>query len=149
MPNLYTASIDVACLPETCTDWKRNHTVTVCSSLARKYWKQVRLSTSCSSIPATHRYLPGGTATLITGNLTGRIVNLGSDQSMGRWSYARLRGHNGNHIFIITAYMVCKTSISTTGPTTAFRQQANILFSEPTVIHPPTPVINFFTTLNS
>ena len=46
---------------------------------------------------------------------------------MGRWSYARLRGHNGSHIFIITAYMVCKTSISTTGPTTAFRQQYSIL----------------------
>ena len=99
----------------------------MCTSIAQKYWPQVRIVTSCSSVRAAHQYLPGGTATLITGNLTGRIVHTESDKDLGRWNHVRIRGNQGVFVSIITAYMVCKSSISTTGPTTAFRQQYSIL----------------------
>ena len=125
--HLYTYDADVACLPETCTDWKRPQSLTQCSTLARKYWKQAHLFTSCSTVHATHRYLPGGTATMILGNLTGRIISSGCDNPLGRWSFVRLRGHDGIHVLIVTAYMVCKSSITSTGPTTAFRQQYSLL----------------------
>ena len=139
--------MDVACLPETCTDWKNSSSAAACRRIARKYWNQTRLVTSCSSIQASHRYLPGGSAILATGNLTGRILATFTDDALGRWSSIRIRGNQGVHVLIVTAYMVCKTSISSTGPTTAFRQQYSILRAQG--IQNPNPRQQFINDLSS
>ncbi len=84
---------------------------------------------------------------MVSGNLSGRIIQYGSDPNLGRWSFLRLRGHNGIHVLVVTAYLVCKTSINSTGPTTAFRQQYTILRSQG-VTH-PNPRQQFLTDLGA
>ena len=84
---------------------------------------------------------------MITGNLTGRISSTEADDELGRWNHVRIKGNQGIHVSIITAYRVCKTSISTTGPTTAFRQQYSILRARGII--QPNPRMQFLTDLQA
>eukprot|EP00957_Ditylum_brightwellii_P061014 4631563-Ditylum_brightwellii.AAC.1 len=46
---------------------------------------------------------------------------------MGRWSRITLQGGNDQLVTFITAYMVCKNSLATAGPSTCWMQQQRML----------------------
>ena len=69
-------------------------------------------------------YKPGGTLMVARGNVRGRIMERGSD-SLGRWTYIRIRGKQGRSLWILTAYQVCKSS--PTAGLTASAQQLSLL----------------------
>ena len=145
--NAISHSVDLICLPETCIDWKQPQAIQTCRTILRKYCPVSRMYTSCSSVPAPRSYLPGGTAAIAFNNITGRIIASGADNSLGRWNYIRLRAAHNSHLLIVTAYCVCSSSINTTGPTTAFRQQYTILRSQGH--HAPNPRTQFISDLRS
>ena len=53
----------------------------------------------------------------------------------GRWCGTKLRMKGDRHLYIITAYRVCKQHSASVGPETAYRQQELLLalegFSKP------------------
>ena len=52
--------------------------------------------------------IPGGTAQLIRGDWTGRIIEFVHDfRQLGRWCGVKLRLKHGRHLYLITAYRVC------------------------------------------
>jgi hypothetical protein len=126
--HLATYQVDLACLPETNADWKKYSIRSACNALLRRHFRHHRLITSTSTADATHAYLPGGTATIVTNGYTGRIASSGSDpRGLGRWTYVRLKGKNNSRILVVTIYQVCKTTIHSAGDSTAFSQQWNLL----------------------
>jgi hypothetical protein len=115
---------DIACLPETNADWKKYGALKACHALLRQHLRHHRLITSCSKANAAHSFLPGGTATIVANNWTGRISDSGEDpHGMGRWSFVRTKGKTAQKLLVVTVYQVCKQSIRTAGDTTAFSQQ--------------------------
>jgi hypothetical protein len=119
---------DVICLPETNCDWKKHSVLKECHSLLRKHLRHHRLITSCGPAKARHAFLPGGTATIVANNWTGRISDSGSDpHGLGRWTYVRTKGRTAARLLIITVYQVCKQTIKTAGCSTAFSQQWHAL----------------------
>ncbi len=78
-----------------------------------------------SAAPAlSHRVSrqPGGTLLTLTGAITSRICDRGSDK-LGRFSWVTLRGQRSEGILLVVAYRVCQTKSSRAGPTTAYSQQ--------------------------
>ena len=69
-------------------------------------------------------YKPGGTMIVARGNIRGRIMERGSD-SLGRWTYLRIRGKQGRSLWVLTVYQVCKSS--PTAGMTASAQQLSLL----------------------
>jgi hypothetical protein len=71
----------------------------------------------------------GGTCTIIAGKYNARIRDPTTDSKLGlgRWSTTTMQGSKGRSLTIITGYRVCKSSITATGPSTAYRQQWAIL----------------------
>ena len=65
--------------------------------------------------------IPGGTAQLVCGNWTGRVVKMFHDfRHLGRWCGVKLRLKNGHYLYVINAYRVCDQSMIQIGPETAF-----------------------------
>ena len=58
-----------------------------------------------SSKASKEGYLPGGTAMIAQGRVTGRIIKKGMDD-MGRFTWMILKGKSDKQIMIITAYRV-------------------------------------------
>ena len=58
-----------------------------------------------------------------------------NSRNMGRWCGTKLRMKGDRHLYIITAYRVCKQHSASVGPETAYRQQELLLalegFSKP------------------
>ena len=122
--NIVTHKIDVACLAETNVDWKKPSVRSACHDLLRRHFKHHRLITSNSPATTRYVYLPGGTATIATNGYTGRIAESGSDpKGMGQWSYVQIKGKTDTRILVITVYQVCKSTVNTSGDSTAFIQQ--------------------------
>lgn len=75
--------------------------------------------------------LPGGTAQVINGDWTGRIVEYIHDpRQLGRWCGVKIRLKHGRHLYIITAYRVCAQSTTQIGVETAYNQQYHLLSME-------------------
>ena len=70
----------------------------------------------------------GGTATIVRGNWSGRMIEMGQEK-LGRWSYLTLTGKNNKKIKFITCYRVCKGS-KETGPGSIRTQQEMDLLKE-------------------
>ena len=70
-------------------------------------------------------YLPGGTAIITRGRMTGRIIKRGANE-MGRYTWILLNGKNGKQVMIISAYRACKANLKS-GTHTAYMQQVKHL----------------------
>jgi hypothetical protein len=94
----------------------------------QKYNPSVTISTSSSIEITKTTYQPGGTATLLTGNLIGRSSRTIKDESgLGRWSGFQLKTNfNNQHLNIITVYR----PVITNGIHTCFQQKIAILKSK-------------------
>ena len=88
----------------------------------RKY--KVVLGSSSTPYPNSRKY--GGVMALLTGNSTGRVLEMGSD-SMGRWVYMRLNGGRGRIITVVCTYQVGKKSVKAAGDETAIAQQWSMM----------------------
>ena len=103
----------------------------LCYDAAKTTFRNSKLVLASSAIPAYSTYKPGGTLLLTQGNLTGRLINSGSDY-MGRWSFTRFAGSRGKIVTVIIAYQVCNKPVITgrsKGSSTVAAQQASMLFS--------------------
>ena len=116
------------CLPETKTNWSRTSQHAALKGILHRTWNASSYQTSRAAEPFLSSYQPGGTATIVCGNWTARIMSKGEDPTgMGRWSYMILRGKGTRKIAIITAYNVCSTHTAHRGDSTAYQQQYRIL----------------------
>ena len=81
-------NVDVACMSETNAHWKNQRCNNKMYSVVRQFWKRFHITTSETSIPWLSIYTPGGTATIITTNLSSRTTSSGEDpHGLGRWLY--------------------------------------------------------------
>ena len=128
LQSLVTHNIDTACFSETNIEWRHPTATSRIPALTKRFFQHSRLSTTTSSIKFDRIYKPGGAATLITNEWTGRILNCDADHSgLGRWTTTTMTGKRHRKIAIISAYQVCKTSIHQCGFTTNFAQQWHLL----------------------
>ena len=128
-----TVSHEIDCLNlyETNTNWNHPTASTKINDMTRRFFTHSRLSTSTSSIRFDHVYKPGGVASLITNEWTGRIIRCETDNSgLGRWTSTLLNGKRHRKVAVISAYQVCKTSIHSCGINTSYAQQWHLLRSQ-------------------
>eukprot|EP00957_Ditylum_brightwellii_P186575 14205268-Ditylum_brightwellii.AAC.1 len=78
----------------------------------RKVWHHNKITTSNCPKRTKSKYQPGGTATLITNQVTQKVHDSGADQ-FGQWSFITLTGRNKRKVTIVTVYRVCKNSLAT------------------------------------
>eukprot|EP00957_Ditylum_brightwellii_P079013 6009539-Ditylum_brightwellii.AAC.1 len=72
--------------------------------MGRKVFQQMTLIAGGSADPAGY-YQQGGTCTGVVGQLVGRIISSGTDESsLGRWSYIKIAGRANRQVCIVTAY---------------------------------------------
>ena len=129
--------VDVVNLSETCVAWE--------NIVARRVIRQVTTTydtTACwigssSQIKGENCFKPGGTATVVMEENTGRILDKGTDPwKMGRWSYVLIRGNNIiEKLLIITGYRTGHRS-GNVGIKTAWSQQSTILFKDKRHVSP-------------
>lgn len=100
--------IDIISYTETNIKWTdalkveaRNHL----KLKTKSYYNHSIISTSNSNDPYGSYFQPGGTCTIVTNNLTGRVIKDISDPSgLGRWSGFKIKRDKTHHLNIITAY---------------------------------------------
>jgi hypothetical protein len=99
-----TLKLDVVCMTETNLNWNKKLQYNA-QSLSQRTTKNCQLSVSSNNTNRFGYYQPGGSATAILGNASGRITSTIIDKSsMGRWSGFRLHTNGKQHINIITVY---------------------------------------------
>ena len=130
MQSVVTHGIDTLCISETNVEWWHPTTIRKIQDITKRFCQHSRLTTTTSSIKYDRIFKPGGAATLVTNEWTGRILGCEQDPSgLGRWTTTTLTGKRHRKIALISAYQVCKTSIHQCGFTTCFKQQWHLLRS--------------------
>jgi hypothetical protein len=120
--------IDVYGLSEINLDVHRPEIRKQMEDISQEFYGTSILALSTSKLRSTTPYKPGGTCMGISNELCGRYQTSGSDpHGLGRWSFMQLYGKDGHSLVVITAYRVCNANIGTTGASTAFHQQWNLL----------------------
>lgn len=116
---------DVLCGQEINVDVSQPMVRSILYHTSRQHWKRSRLILGNTPTPFTTRYKPGGTMTLSTGNVTGRVVASESDR-WGRWASQTFQGLNQMKLTIILANQV-EPDVPDKGAITAAAQQRNLL----------------------
>jgi hypothetical protein len=129
---------DVSNFVQTGINW-RNHDIQSRMRKTLTTKMQIhKLNVSQNKHNSDQPFLPGGTAQVIQGNWTGRIVQYIHDtRRMGRWCGVKIRLKCGRHLYIISAYRVCSQQASTIGTDTAYNQQNLMLSLEGMVLPDP------------
>ena len=123
--------IDALCLSETNVEWRHPAVASKIPTITKRFFQQSRFTTTTSSVKFDRIYKPGGAATLITNEWTGRIIRCEQDNSgLGRWTTTMMNGKHHKKIALITAYQVCQSSIHHCGITTSYSQQWHLLRSQ-------------------
>lgn len=118
----------VISIAETNVNWELPDQRAAMGKMLHRTWNNSTFQTSRAQEPFLSAYQPGGTATIICDNWTSRVISKGEDSSgLGRWSYIILKGKGTTKVAIITAYNVCITTGSSSGETTAYKQQCRLL----------------------
>jgi hypothetical protein len=136
-------------LVETSVNWSIKRLYQRHYNNTRSIFNNFQLNYSRNSTVSKANYLPGGTAQVCMGNLTGRIsCALHDDKKMGRWSGHKIQLQNDTFLFVVTAYRVCKTSkvAAKSSTISSHRQQYMILREEGE--ENPKPRRQFITDLN-
>jgi len=82
----------------------------------------VFLSTASSQEPSSDWYKPGGTLMMALGPCTSRIVNRGSNQVLGHWSFIEVTGKDNTCLIVVSAYRVCNQKFDVTSNTATAQQ---------------------------
>ena len=116
--------IDIMGISEHNVDNCSSKVATTILEAIRRTSKELNLNLGGTKTKTDTPYKPGGTLSLVQGNMRGRVIDKGKDD-MGRWVYEKLRGKKGRNMYVITAYQVCKDN--PTANLTAAAQQLSAL----------------------
>ena len=120
--------VDQVVFPETKLDtsehWVHNKIHDHCRRIVGQ--GRYRLVTAASPIKFHTPYKPGGVMAVTIGHLSGRVVEMGTDE-MGRWVYIRYSCSGEKKVTLIGVYQPCDQNVKTVGPTTATAQQYSLL----------------------
>lgn len=120
--------IGALCLVETKLNTRARDVVTTFTNKARRQWPGAKVAMSSSVyINNDNKQLPGGTTTIVTAPWANQTTTKAEENHLGRWTEAMISGRDNTKVTIITAYRVCKNSIRTCGPQTAFALQWHLL----------------------
>jgi negative regulator of replication initiation len=135
--------IQITGFAETNVPWHDKRVVKKIRTHMRRVWTASKLATSAAPMTGGEKfYQPGGTAMILNGDWTGRVIDCTEDASnMGRWSTMRLQGKEDKKLAFICAYRVCDQDIRSTGSNTVFTQQWNHLRAQG--IEEPDPRLQF------
>ncbi|KAI2491614.1 hypothetical protein MHU86_22931 [Fragilaria crotonensis] len=100
----------------------------------RQHWERSLLTLGTTPIAYHTQYKPGGTFTLATGHITGRILAHESDK-WGRWTIQHLTGKADRKVAIFSVYQVVDKSVK--GGITTARQQQVLLIQDNDAIQEP------------
>eukprot|EP00957_Ditylum_brightwellii_P170366 12967470-Ditylum_brightwellii.AAC.1 len=109
---------------ETDLDTQCRSVTKVIHKKAKKVFNQCKIVSASLSTPVENYYKPGGTVSIIQGNLTARVAKQESDW-YGRWVLTKFAARNGKLITVITAYQPCKVT-KKQGVTTYHQQVASL-----------------------
>ena len=95
-------------LVETNTEWRHNRGAPAKATYSnlRLAHKQAVFQHSSSRTEFSSPYKPGGTMTAVTNPWHGKVVDKGSDNLYGNWSYITLAGQQSTRITFLTVYRV-------------------------------------------
>ena len=125
-----TYNVDILCLSETNLEWHHPKVLKTMETINKRFFQTSPLNTTNSSIRFRRMFKPGGTASLVLNEWTGRIFGNEQDPSgLGRWTTTKMSGRRHKKIAIISSYQVCHTSIHQCGITTCYAQQWHLLRS--------------------
>ncbi len=97
--------VDGLGLAGTDLDWNHREVEKQVKRKITRFFPHNVLATSSSAKSYDSPYQPGGTATLLTGNWTGRKMITGSNETLdGRWSYVTIQGKENTKLTMITGY---------------------------------------------
>lgn len=105
MEVMHTNQVDILGFAETNILWNAKN-ISEANKKTLKSYRKSHIQTSSSLETSDSNYQPGGTATIVTDNYTGRIEAALNDSSgLGRWSSGfQLRRKDNKFLYIITAY---------------------------------------------
>ena len=108
---------DIVALSEVNKDWRKINYDNSIWGATQSWHEHRRIQVSYNTTaPASKQFQPGGTAMMITGELTFRISSQGGDhRRLGRWSSVTLTGKNEVNTTILTCY--CPSRSSSLGST--------------------------------
>lgn len=144
--------VDVFGLAETNTCWDHTHLRTDFQQLARKHFRQNRISfgspaAAVDKCPDRESFQSGGCITMATGKAvsfsTGEVLR--DPSGLGRWSGLTFLGKASTQLSIITAYRACSGSIKTAPLGSTFTREYEYHRSQG--ITNPNPRRLFFTDL--
>jgi hypothetical protein len=105
--------VGAICLPESNVNWGHKQAHGILHRILRKTWRHSAHSTSHTEENFIALSQAGGTITMVTNKWTSRVIEKGHDPfGLGRWSYIVIRGAQGRRILLVTAYRVCRQSLS-------------------------------------
>ena len=137
LSSMIKSECDIINWAQTSLNWKLLHTRNKVHETIRATKEIYKVNIGRNKYISPSPVIPGGTAQLIRGDWTGRIVELVHDfRLLGRWCGVKLRLKHDRHLYVISAYRVCDQSMSQIGPETAFGQQAAFLNMEGITTNP-------------
>jgi hypothetical protein len=120
--------VDITCLTETCVNWRLNKLRDKYRQLLRKNFKNSSMSVTTTPQRYEKNYLPGGTSTITTSNISKNISkHIYEKNNMGRWSGTQYQLGNGYYLNVISAYRVCKQTVNTSNSLSTYTQQHFLL----------------------
>ena len=125
--NIQSISTDIALFPETNLQWTDYNVRTSSNNHRRNTFNFSKQVTSNSTHSYNSTYQPGGTCSILIDKMVGRHHSSTNDTTLGRWSITNLSMRSNQQLTVICCYQVCKQTISSTGPKTAFSQQWSLL----------------------
>eukprot|EP00957_Ditylum_brightwellii_P041724 3159947-Ditylum_brightwellii.AAC.1 len=75
----------------------------------RKHFTHSKVTLASSCAPVRNYFKPGGTMSLIQGNMVGHVIESGSNEC-GRWVYSKLAAKDERVSMVITVNQPCKVT---------------------------------------
>jgi len=97
--------------------------------VTRTTWDKSKLEFGTSPQRAMHHYKPGGTLSVVSGRLVGRIISSESDY-LGRWTRTLMAGQQGRVLVVYNTYVVGKRNPEDLGEQTVARQLQSVYARE-------------------
>jgi len=140
---LHECDASVFLAQETNIPWTPHNLLTIRSQCHQVHRHQ-KLATSSSTDSAKGHFQPGGMLTLAVGKWASHMIQSGTDDPLGRWSYLELVGQNNMRLIVVSAYRVCPQQFDA-ATTTVTAQQTRLLLQNG--VKNPKPRNQFITDL--
>jgi len=125
---LQRSNTSVFLAQETNTSWQPATLQSIHGQCAKVH-RHLKLATSSSRDNPDVKHHPGGTLTMALGKWASRVIQSGTDEILGRWSYLEFVGKNDKRLIVLSAYRVCPQLFDATS-LTATAQQTRLLLQQ-------------------